>query len=60
LPAGPLPGARVLAINPHAPDDTALLEAISCGEFALNGLRNRGIRALLFPKPARNQPEQKR
>lgn len=37
-----------------------MLAAISHGEFALNGLRNRDIRALLFPKPACNQAEQKR
>jgi hypothetical protein len=52
-------GRRVRAINPHASDDGALLEAISRGEFTLNGLRNRDIRALLFPKPPRNQAEQK-
>lgn len=53
-------GGRVRAINPHAPDDSALLEAISRGEFTLNGLRNRDVRALLFPKPARSQAERKR
>jgi len=53
-------GRRVRAINPHAPDDAALLEAISHGEFTLNGLRNRDVRALLFRKPARSQVEQKR
>lgn len=51
---------RVRAINPYAPDDGALLAAISRGEFTLNGLRNRDIRVLLFPKPARSQAEQKR
>jgi hypothetical protein len=53
-------GRRVRAINPFASADSALLEAISRGEFALNGLRNRDICALLFPKPARDQAEQKR
>ena len=53
-------GRRVRAINPYAPDDAALLEAISHGEFTLNGLRNRDIRALLFPKPARSEAEHKR
>jgi hypothetical protein len=53
-------GRRVRAINPHAPEDSTLLEAISHGEFTLNGLRNRDVRALLFPKPARSQAEQKR
>ena len=51
---------RVRAINPHASDDAALLEAISRGEFTLNGLRNRDIRALLYPRPARSRAEQKR
>jgi hypothetical protein len=51
---------RVRAINPYAPDDAALLAAISRGEFTLNGLRNRDIRALLFPKPAPSPAEQNR
>jgi hypothetical protein len=45
-------GRRFRAINPYAPDDAKLLEAISRGEFALNGLRNRDLRRLLFPEPA--------
>ena len=53
-------GRRVRALNPYASKDAALLAAISRGEFALNGLRNRDLRVLLFPKPARNQIEQKR
>jgi hypothetical protein len=53
-------GRRVRALNPHASEDSALLGAISRGEFTLNGLRNRDIRALLFPKPARSKAEQKR
>jgi hypothetical protein len=53
-------GRRVRAINPYASDDAALLAAISRGEFTLNGLRNRDIRALLFLKPARSQTEQRR
>ena len=50
-------GRRVRAINPHAPDDAALLEAISRGEFTLNGLRNRDIRALLFRKASPSKAE---
>lgn len=46
------------AINPHGPDDSALLEAISRGEFALNGFRNRDLRVLLFARPARTKAEQ--
>jgi hypothetical protein len=53
-------GRRVRALSPYAPEDSALLEAISRGEFTLNGLRNHDIRPLLFPKPARSQAEQKR
>ena len=59
-PPGRYQGRRVRAINPRAAEDSALLEAISRGEFTLNGLRNLDIRVLLFPKPARNQAEQKR
>jgi hypothetical protein len=53
-------GRRVRALNPHAPDDAALLAAISRGEFTLNGLRNQDLRALLFARPARSKAEQKR
>ena len=41
-------GRRVRALNPHAPGDAALFEAISRGEFTVNGLRNRDLRQLLF------------
>jgi hypothetical protein len=40
-------GKRVRALRPLAAEDTALLEAVSRGEFTLNGLRNRDLRALL-------------
>jgi hypothetical protein len=43
-------GRRVRALNPHAPDDAALFEAISRGEFTLNGMRNRDLRELLFAR----------
>lgn len=46
---------RVRVLNPLAPDDAALLEAVSCPEFLLNGLRNRDLRLLLFPAPANAQ-----
>jgi hypothetical protein len=42
-------GQRYRALTPWSPSDEALLEAISRGEFALNGLRNRDLRALLYP-----------
>ena len=41
-------GRRVRALNPYAPADAALITAISHGEFALNGFRNRDLRQLLF------------
>ena len=51
-------GQRHRALNPWA-QDAALLELISRGEFALNGLRNRDVRQELFPKP-RDRDEQRR
>ena len=36
------------------------MAAISRGEFALNGLRNQDLRALLFARPAHSKAEQKR
>ena len=50
---------RVRGIHAFAPDDAALLEAVSRGEFALNGLRNRDLQRLLFAtEPA--SPEEAR
>lgn len=42
-------GRRVRALRIGDPRDIALLEAISRGEFATAGLRNRDLRRLLFP-----------
>ena len=41
-------GRRFRPLNPYASADAQLLEAISRGEFALNGFRNRDLRRLLF------------
>jgi hypothetical protein len=41
-------GRSVRALNPFSPDDGQLLAAISRGEFAINGFRNRDLRPLLF------------
>jgi hypothetical protein len=41
-------GVRTRAIRIGDPLDVALLKAISRGEFAVNGFRNRDLRALLF------------
>jgi hypothetical protein len=45
-------GHRVRALRLGDPDDIALLEAISRGEFATAGFRNRDIRYLLHPTTA--------
>jgi hypothetical protein len=42
-------GRRHRALNPWSAQDATLLAAVSSGEFALNGLRNRDLRARLFP-----------
>jgi len=41
-------GWRARAINPWDDKDGVLLEAISRGEFAVNGLRNRDLQRLLY------------
>jgi hypothetical protein len=52
-------GRPVRALNPLAAEDVALLEAVTRGEFTINGFRNRDIRALLFGV-AKNPAEEKR
>jgi len=41
-------GRRVRALQPLSPDDSRLLTAVNRGEFAINGFRNRDLRALLY------------
>jgi hypothetical protein len=41
-------GRRVRALNPLASGDVSLLQAVSRGEFLLNGFRNRDLRVLLW------------
>lgn len=41
-------GHRHRALNPWSESDAALLGAVSRGEFALQGVRNRDLRALLY------------
>jgi hypothetical protein len=53
-------GKRARALNPLAAADACLLEAVNRGEFAINGFRNRDLRNLLFPKPARDEAERRR
>lgn len=44
-------GRRARALNPMSRPDAQALEAISRGEFLVNGFRNRDIRSLLFSAP---------
>jgi len=53
-------GRRARALNPLSSDDAALLGTVVRGEFAINGFRNRDIRALLYAKEAADKPEARR
>jgi hypothetical protein len=53
-------GRRVRPLNPHAPADAALIEALGRGEFSINGFRNRDLRHLLFTGASVSKPEQRR
>lgn len=50
--AGKTRGQRARPLNPLADGDARLLEAVSLGQFAINGFRNRDIRAILYPATA--------
>lgn len=52
-------GQRYRGLNPWSAEDGVLIEAVSRGEFLISGLRNRDIRALLYPSHA-SQTEQRR
>jgi hypothetical protein len=52
-------GRRVRALRPFT-DDRALLEAVSRGEFTVNGVRNRDLQRLLFPAPPPTLSEARR
>jgi hypothetical protein len=53
-------GRRARALNPLSSEDAALLSAVARGEFAINGLRNRDIRALLHPNPPADKTKARR
>lgn len=53
-------GKRVRALQPFAPGDMALLEAVSRGEFTLNGWRNRDLRRVLYGEEEGVAPEEVR
>jgi len=52
-------GRRHRALNPLSSADAALLEAVNRGEFAINGFRNRDLRARLHPGKATRQTQRK-
>jgi hypothetical protein len=53
-------GKSFRALHPFDPQDHALLKAIHRGEFAIHGLRNRDLQALLYTCPAKNHSERRR
>ena len=53
-------GQRARGLNPLAADDARLLEAVNRGEFAINGFRNRDLRARWFPKLPVDRTDQRR
>jgi hypothetical protein len=53
-------GRPIRALNPLGKEDAALLETINRGEFAINGFRNRDVRAHLYAKPTSDPREQRR
>ena len=53
-------GKRVRALRPWAQEDVELFRAISRGEFAVNGFRNRDLQALLFKGQPNTLQEKRR
>jgi hypothetical protein len=53
-------GRSVRGLNPIAPEDAALLEAVSHGAYLMSGFSNRELRAILYPTASANAEEQKR
>ncbi len=53
-------GQRARGLNPLSRDDAGLLQAVSRGEFTINGFRNRDIRALLYGDKTVEAKEAKR
>jgi hypothetical protein len=53
-------GRRVRALQPWSPEDRSLLQAINRGEFALNGIRNRDLVGILFPRALDSAEEKRR
>jgi hypothetical protein len=55
-----LNGKRVRALQPWAPADAQLLEAVSRPEFLLNGFRNKDLRPILCGETEVSQEEKRR
>jgi hypothetical protein len=53
-------GRRGRPINPYAPGDAALIDAVSRGDFIINGFRNKDLRALLFADADAGKDERRR
>ena len=53
-------GRRHRALNPSSEKDAALLQAVSRGEYAINGLRNRDLRRQLWAKAGTDKEERRR
>src|SRR6266705_1387749 len=53
-------GKPVRALHPFDPHDHALLKAVNRGEFAIHGLRNRDLQAVLYPAPPQSASDQRR
>jgi hypothetical protein len=47
-------------LHPFGPDDHAVLQAVNRGEFAIHGLRNRDLQALLYSSAPKTTSEQRR
>jgi hypothetical protein len=53
-------GRRVRALNPLSVEDAALLEAVNRGEFTIQGVRNRELRAVLYGQAPTDKRELRR
>lgn len=53
-------GKRTRALNPYAPDDADLLQAIARGEFKINGFTNKQLRSILYSRSPSSEAERKR
>jgi len=53
-------GQSYRSLNPWSVQDARLLEIVNRGEFAINGFRNRDVRALLFSGKGTEQEQKRR